>query len=468
MRIMIILCSLFFFSKLEAAQTAYVNFNWVNPTQKKVFSDSLLITEHGKITYIGEKKALPKEINVIDLHNKYVLPGFIDAHTHVTLGAISFEVLEGEVKLKANNSDEIAEHNGRVLLAHGITDIRNPGGDTQKSVHYKTQVSNGHWLGPDAYVAGELLDQALFEGLSVAVSSRDEIDKVIAQQKDMGVDLIKLYTGLDDHLLKQAIDISHQYGLKTVAHLDQIVWDDASQMGLDAVVHAMPISTALLSEEAREKYKSGARPGTFAFFEWYEAIDFESDRFKKFLKNIAHNKLHVDPTLIAFYNAFWGNDSKVIEHPLLHLTHPELVNNWRTFFTFNVGWQTDDFRRAQAVWPKIQTFIRLLHQHGVMMTVGTDMNNPWVIPGVSFHQEMDLLVKSGLPIYDVLMMATLNGAIAIDQQNTKGSLAPGKLANFVVLNKDPSTDISHTKSLHAVVKKGQWYEPEQLLQAVEK
>jgi len=419
------------------AKTVYTNFNWIDPIQETIHSNTMLIEDQGQVNYIGPVKAFDQSAKHIDLTGKYIVSGFIDTHTHVTLGAIEL-VQKGDLyRLVANNSDEIAQHNGKVLLAYGITDVRNPGGATTESIRYKNQVKAGNWVGPNAYVAGELLDAQTFEGLSQAVNGVDDINNIINMQKQMGVDFIKLYTGLDESLLQSAIKSAHEHGLKAVAHLEKVPWDKAAQMGIDGIVPAMPISADLMVGDDKGKYVKGRRLGAFAFFEWYEAIDFNTPRFQRFIQTLKEHDVSIDPTLIVFHNAFWGDQPKVVKHPKLHLAHPEPVNNWQTFFTFNIGWAAEDYKRAKAVWPKVQQFIQQLHKAGIHMTVGTDMNNPWVIPGVSFHQEMQLLVDAGISNYEVLKMATWYGAQAIDQNMMKGSLAAGKYADFVILEGNP-------------------------------
>ncbi len=447
----------------SSAESVYTGFHWIDPVNKQTHTNSMLIEDQGEIIYIGPQKEVSDSASVIDLNGKYVIAGFIDTHAHVTLGAVNMQKQRGKLTLAANHSDDISRHNGRVMLAYGITDIRNPGGDSNSTVRYKTKVKNGEWIGPDAFTAGEILDRHPFPGLSTAVSNAADIDAEIARQKALGVDFIKLYTSLDVSLLNAGIQAAGRNALPTVAHLDAIPWDSAAAMGLDAIVHAMPTSIELLNGTARQEYLDTRRLGSFAFFEWYEAADFDTPRFKQMLTALAQNNTMLDLTLVAFHNAFWGDQPSVTSHPELKLAHPELIDNWQSFFTFTIGWKPADFERAKAVWPKVEQLTRLLHQAGIRISIGTDMGNPWVIPGVSFHQEMQLLADAGIDNYAILKMATSNGAESIYQHDHKGTLAPGKSASFVVLDKNPVADIKHSLSIHAVVKSGIWHQPHNLI-----
>ena len=98
-----------------------------------------------------------------------------------------------------------------------------------------------------------------------------------------------------------------------------------------------------------------------------------------------------------------------------------------------------------------------------MLTAGSDVAMPWVTPGVSFHRELELLVESGIPIDDVLTIATANGAKALKLSERTGSIEAGKDADLVLLRGNPIENISNTRSIEHVVLDGQVLNPSQLL-----
>ncbi len=450
------------------AATLYRDFTWIDPTQRRVLPDQALVTQDGLIAYIGPADAVParwldENTPSISLQRHYVVPGLVDTHAHMGLGAVAASLQDGQVVMQANNSMDIARHNGLVMLAHGITSVRNPGGDTEFNVAHRDRVAAGEMPGPRVYTAGALIDTAPFPGLSVAVESAAAVQAEVHKQQQQGVDFIKFYVGLDETLLKAGIEAARQVGLPSVAHLHEVSWTRGAQLGLDGVVHAMPLSPDVLTAAARGPYLESHRGGAFDFFEWYEAVDFESAPMRDMLATVARQGLQVDPTLIVFYNTFHGDSQGVIAHPDLSLVHPESLRNWREFFTFNVGWQDADFQRARAVWPKVEWLIRRLHGAGVALSVGTDVGNPWVIPGVSLHQEMALLVNAGVPIWDVLAMATEGGAQITGQAHSAGRLQVGRRADFAVLARNPLEGIENSRSVVAVVQGGVHHSSESLL-----
>ena len=138
------------------------------------------------------------------------------------------------------------------------------------------------------------------------------------------------------------------------------------------------------------------------------------------------------------------------------------VENWRTAFRFDLGWEPEDYTRAKAVWPKVQRFVLMLHQAGVPLTLGTDMNNPFVAPGVSLAREAELHVEAGIPAWDVLAIGTSNAARSLNMDDRTGRLEPGMEADILFLDADPSLDIRALARVVAVVENGRLHRPEDL------
>ena len=101
----------------------------------------------------------------------------------------------------------------------------------------------------------------------------------------------------------------------------------------------------------------------------------------------------------------------------------------------------------------------MLYQEGASILVGTDAPEPQVPPGYSLHQEMKLLVESGLPPEAVLQAATLSNARALKEADRLGSIEEGKLADMVLLEDDPLDDIGNTRRIQWVIKDGELLDP---------
>jgi imidazolonepropionase-like amidohydrolase len=102
--------------------------------------------------------------------------------------------------------------------------------------------------------------------------------------------------------------------------------------------------------------------------------------------------------------------------------------------------------------------VTLLHRSRVALLAGTDLGLPWMYPGLSLHDELASLVRAGLSPAEALRTATLNPAVYWNRTRDFGTIAAGKLADLVLLDGDPLSDIGNTRRVNAVVLDGQLFE----------
>jgi len=418
------------------------------------------------VTEAGSRRCLD-DATVKKLDDRYLMPGLIDTHAHLALGPVEMRRERGKMVMATESSDEIADHNARRLVAYGVTTIRNPGGELAAAARYKARRAAGEVIGPESFDAGKVIHNAEFAGLAVVVRNADDVRRVVADQVAAGADWIKLYTGLSPELLEAGIDAAHAHERPAVAHLERIAWPDALEMDLDAIVHMMPISPDLLDEQSRQAWQSSARPGTFSFFEWWEHFDPDGPEADRLVASFDEHRPIFDATLVAFHAAFVQDLDNAYKEDTRRLAHPSLRANWEDWFTFAVGWQAEDFERARAIWPKVQRLTQRIYTGRARVTVGTDMSNPWIAPGISLHREMSLLAEAGVPADRILAAATVNAAEALDAGERLGRIAKGFEADMVVLDANPLDDIDHTRTIHAVVADGRWLNRDDLADLAE-
>lgn len=430
-----------------AAQDAlYHGFTLLDPAGETVVEDAWMTVEDGRIAAVGSGPApadAPADRH--DMSGRFAIPGLIDTHVHMALGPVGGRMEEGAPVLFVTQDPEITAHAGRMLLAHGVTTVRDTGGETELTLRYARDERAGRIAGPEALVAGLIIERSEvpFEGLIAPVVSGHGVAGIVAEQAAAGVDYVKFYVHLDEADLAAGIAAAEAAGVRTIGHLDAISWTRAAELGIDSLTHMMPTHPDLLPADIRDDWTT--RGGAFEFFEWWEAVDLDGPEIAAMVRTLAENQVHVDATLVAFDMAFRGDDPALIEADL-HAAHPAMAENWRAAFRFDLGWQADDYRRAQAVWPKVLRLVRMLHEAGVPMSLGTDMNNPWVVPGASYLRELRLHADAGLEPWDILRLATSDGAAALGVGDRTGRLAEGMEADVVFLAADPRQDIGHVGS----------------------
>ena len=356
--------------------------------------------------------------NVINLTGKYIIPGLFDMHAHV-----------GNVLKNSYNQSE-SEDMLSMLLAYGITTIRNTGGPTEQSVALKKNISEGKIMGPQIFTAGQLLNtpQIPVPFVEKQVITEQDVRQEVRNQIEAGVDYVKLYVGLTPKLAQAAIREAHSNGTKVIGHLYLTSWTDAANLGvgdnktavnhIDFLTHGVPVSPSLLSKENRQKFlEAGDHP--FNHFLWLDLVDLNGPEISEMIKAVANNSIPVDPTLDIYEAMIKGE--------------PEY----------------------QYLWPKVLQLTKMMYNNGVPILSGTDIPNFDLVPGASLHHELELLVEAGIPPLEVIKIATRNGAQALDIERDVGTIEPGKQADMIVLSENPLDDISNTKKIETVINNGQ-------------
>jgi imidazolonepropionase-like amidohydrolase len=345
--------------------------------------------------------------NVINLTGKYIIPGLFDMHAHVA-----------NVRKNSYNQNE-SEHMLRMLLAYGVTTIRNPGGPTEQSVALRENVSEGKVVGPQIFTAGQLLNtpQIPVPFVEKEVQTEQDVRQEVRTQAAADVDYIKLYVGLTPDLVKAAIDEAHFNGKKVIGHLYMTSWTDAANLGIDALTHGVPVSPFLLSEADQQEFLAfGDHP--FNHILWLDLVDLNGPEINNMISALVNNEIPVDPTLDIY--------EIIVKESQL-----------------------------QDLWPKVLQLTKKLYDNGVTILSGSDIPNFDLASGASLHHELELLVEAGISPLEVIKIATRNGAQALGIDKDVGTIEPGKEADMIILSDNPVISITNTKKIEAVINNGQ-------------
>lgn len=436
----------------------YTGFTLLDPATETRIDNAYMLVSNGRIIATGRGDG-PANIPADrrhDMNGAYALPGLIDTHAHVTLGRLDVRLENGAPLIVATSEDEITAHNARMLVGFGVTTIRNPGGDTEANATYNERIRTGVLLGPEQRAAGEILDNSTVQGLAIDVDDAASIEAAVAHQAEAGMNYIKLYQLLDEAQFTAGVRAAHRHGLEAITHTGAITWDRAAELGVDGIVHAMPISADSLPASARAGYRGADQTGSHAFYEWWERADLDSPEMQRLIRVLAERQVTVDLTLVVFQKNFWGDDATVRDTGA-EFVHPLVRENWRVF-RFDIGWTPEHYARARAVWPKIQRFARMLHEAGVPLTIGTDLANPFVSPGYDTIAELKLHQDAGIPAWDILRMATSDAAETLHMEDRIGRLARGMEADVVFLDADPTTDVANAFRTRGVLVNGAYHD----------
>ena len=376
-------------------------------------NDSVVVLKDERILTVTDKGSYttyPKDSEIVNLTGRFLIPGLFDMHAHVA-GV-----------LDSSYNQTISENTLEALLDNGITTIRNPGGPTKESVALRDAVAAGQIKGPQIFTAGRLINGLPFPTrfVETIANTEAEVREEVKRQADAGVDYVKLYVGLYPNLVKTAINEAHNQGIKVIGHLYLTSWTDAANLGIDALTHGVPVSPFLLSKDKQEIFIENGR-GPFDHFLWLNLVDLNSTKINEMINALVKNKIPVDPTL-SIYEAMLKDDPQ-----------------------------------NQHLWSKVLQLTKILYDHGVTIMSGTDIPNFGLIPGISLHHELELLVKAGINPLNVIKIATSNGADALGILDDVGTIEAGKQADMIILNANPIINIRNIGAIEGVIEDGQFF-----------
>jgi imidazolonepropionase-like amidohydrolase len=376
-------------------------------------NDSVVVIKDERILTVtnkGSYTTYPKDSEIVNLTGRFLIPGLFDMHAHVA-GV-----------LDSSYNQTISENTLKALLDNGITTIRNPGGPTKESVALRDAVAAGQIKGPQIFTAGRLINGLPFPTrfVETIANTEAEVREEVKRQADAGVDYVKLYVGLYPNLVKTAINEAHNQGIKVIGHLYLTSWTDAANLGIDALTHGVPVSPFLLSKDTREIFIENGR-GPFDHFLWLNLVDLNSTKINEMINALVKNKVPVDPTL-SIYEAMLKDDPQ-----------------------------------NQHLWSKVLQLTKMLYDHGVTIMSGADIPNLGLIPGISLHHELELLVEAGINPLNVIKIATSNGAEALGILDDVGTIEAGKQADMITLNANPIRNIRNIGAIEGVIEDGQFF-----------
>ena len=185
--------------------------------------DAVVVIDGTKILRVGDMEdfGYPAGARILNVGDRWLVPGFIDTHAHLPEPRDQAEVM-------------------KTLLAFGITTLRAPGAEPS-GTELRDQVGRGEVLGPRILTAGNLIDApgGIFSGAPwvTEVGTEQEARAEVKRQVGEGVDLIKVYRGLPPSLVQVVVEEAHQLGRPVLGHLGKTTWGEAASMGIDGVSH---------------------------------------------------------------------------------------------------------------------------------------------------------------------------------------------------------------------------------------
>ena len=435
LRVLALVAMLAFSQDLIAQQlTVLTNVNVINGTGASPQPNSTLVIEGDRIRSIGTGKAeAPANAKTVDLHGQTIMPLMICAHGHLGL-------LKGTSASTANITEDNIRRQRLRYQDYGVGAVLSMGTDGAKFAEFREASRNNKWPGADYYSAGNgmgAVDGAppLQMGFLNVLRPKtpDEARKFVDQQAPLKPDFVKFWVDdfwgqfpkkLSPDIYAAIIDEAHKQGLRTAAHVYHL--DDARTMvasGVDVLAHSIRdagVDDALIAEMKQ--------------------------------RNVAYI-----PTLsLDDFGFAYGDSPKWLNDPFFCTALEPGVFGMITSPDYKAKTRGNKVTAAEAeALPVALKNLKKIYDAGILVALGTDSGaTPLRVQGFAEHMELALMAQSGLTPLEAITVATKNAAQLLRVSDQYGTLEPGKKANFMVLEKDPSQDIHNTQTIRAVWKNG--------------
>ena len=415
--------------------------------------------ENGVIQSIGSAKLDMEDSQIINGEGKYLIPGLWDAHVHLTF----IPEIDHETHFK-------------LYLKNGVTSIRDTGAILSKLQPSLNFIEENPNTTPRLFYAGPLIDGADrvykgmepgFPNLSIGIDETSNIPEVVDGLLKEGVTFLKSYEMLTRETYLELLKVAGQNGLRVTGHVPlSIDLEEAIEAGLGGMQHVRNMDLACakdadnllddrqVSLENEASIAGSALRTHIHSSQRYYAIDNTDDeRCLRIIMKLSEYGVFQTPTLTI--NTF--DSRRFYADPKWRETYQELPeaaeNNWMqgSLKLANID-VTENAKKFDA-WSL--SLVNKMHQEGVKIIAGTDTPIGYLTPGYSLHKELELLSEAGLSNMDVLRSATITPAEFFGMENQMGTIEVGKLADLVILDKNPLMSISNTQSIHSVIVKGQ-------------
>jgi imidazolonepropionase-like amidohydrolase len=402
----------------------FVHANLFDADSAQMLPNRTVVITGNRIAAVGAdgQVPLPKNAETIDASGKTLMPGLWDMHVHVSPG------------------------DGLLHMSCGVTSMRDLANDTDALLQMRRRFDDGAEIGPRVVMAGFIDGRGPYQGpTKVFADTEEEAKAAIDNYAKLGYIQIKVYSSLKPELLPKIVEMAHAHGMRVSGHVpsgmnaEQFVRD-----GVDEIQHMNFIFLDFMPQ-----VKDTRTPARFTEVAAHGAeIDVKSEQVQSFIQLLKEHKIVLDPTLSIFEGMFEDRPGKMSQGfaPVAD-NMPAQVR--RGFLYGGLQVPPGQDQRFQDSFQRMLDMAKTFYDAGIPIVAGTDS-----LAGFSLHRELELYVKAGIPAPKVLQLATLGAARVVKRDSELGSIAPGKLADVILVDGNPAAHISDIRRVKTVVKDG--------------
>jgi cytosine/adenosine deaminase-related metal-dependent hydrolase len=392
--------------------------------------------QSGRIAALYEVGSTAREDVVeIDGTNRVLSPALFDMHTH-----------EGP-------------WNSILQIAGGVTTSRDMGADNATLAALAGRIDRGEVIGPRIAPAGYIEGKSEFSspGGFVAASLQDAKDAVdwYAQH---GYRQIKIYNSFRPEWVEPTAAYAHKRGLRVSGHVPAFMRaEDVVRAGYDEIQH---INQVMLNFLVKPTDDTRTLTRFYLMTEHARDIDVDSPQVQDFLKLLKDRGTTIDNTVATFEGMFLQRQGET-EPGFVSVAANLPVGVQRSLRTNSMDVNDKNAAQYRESWERVLQFIGRMHKAGIPFVAGTDG-----MAGFTLHRELELYVQAGLTPAEALQVATWNGAKYTGLLDQLGSIERNKRADLILIDGDPTQDISAIRKISLVMKDGVVFYPAEVYEAV--
>jgi imidazolonepropionase-like amidohydrolase len=427
----------------------------IDATGAAPIPDMTVFVADEQIAAIGPSKSMfvPRSTKTLDAGGKFLIPGLVDMHAHLT---------------GAGEPTGSREFILPLFLANGITTVRDMGGYVESLIALRHEIENGKLQAPRIFFAGPYLDgDPPFFQPSLVVTNSAEATEDIHSLISRGADFIKVQSNLSRDAYFAIAGVCRRERITFVGHVpDHVTAAEASDAGQKSIEHLTGVLRACSSDEPllmRKQFAAGPKKATIGQslnreLGWQRELlqSYSDEQAAALIAKFMRNQTWQVPTLILLRNDAFptpetdpSRDSRRKYIPLQVLANWEKGTKDR-----DKGATAEEFALRASFMQASLRIVGKMNAAGVPILAGTDTTAPYVFPGSSLHEELALLVQAGLTPMQALQAATRRPAELLGKLQTQGTIQQGKIADLLLLDANPLEDIHNTEKIRAVILRG--------------
>jgi Amidohydrolase family len=437
---------LFLFCYCSAGAQYYLeHINIIDVGNGKVSNDQFVFIEGNLIKSIYSHPIENPKGQLYNCTGKYLIPGLWDMHIH-------------DAGDDSSNRHEYVP----LFLANGVTGIRDMWG-SEEILKLRNDINAGRFIGPRMIVGSPIIDgkTPFFRG-SLSATTEIQGRRFVDSLSEAGYDFIKIYTLVREPVYLAIADECKKIGIALEGHLPtEIGLEEALKAGQRSFEHNFNVNRYLTGREPEilkwaHQYLDtvhSVQDGQFMLrTEPFGVSEKDFQLPASVLDEMISNRVAVVPTLTLTQGRSIDPELMAKRTKGLEYLTAGFVNYWMHQHPIFPAEFEQDFGAAA----------KFLMNKGVLILAGTDVNNPFCVPGFGLQQELINLHDAGLTNLQVLQTATINPARFLYKEKELGTVTAGKLADLLVLEDNPLSDISNTQKINAVIVNGKYVSKDEI------